>query len=29
MKVIDFNDSDTLLNQFVAEIRDVNVQHDQ
>lgn len=29
MKVIDFSKSNTLLNQFVAEIRDVHVQNDR
>ncbi len=29
MKVIDFNQSNTVLNQFVAELRDVNVQGDR
>lgn len=29
MKVIDFSESNTLLNQFVAEIRDVHVQNDR
>ena len=29
MEVIDFNKSNSILNQFIAELRDVNVQHDQ
>ena len=29
MEVIDFNKQNSILNQFIAEIRDVNVQKDQ
>ncbi|MCQ2067415.1 MAG: uracil phosphoribosyltransferase [Bacteroidaceae bacterium] len=29
MEVIDFNRSNTILNKFIAELRDVNVQNDQ
>ncbi len=29
MKIINFNESDSVLNQYVAEIRDVNVQNDR
>ena len=29
MEVIDFNKQNSILNQFIAEIRDVNIQKDQ
>ena len=29
MKVIDFNQSNSVLNRFVAELRDVNIQGDR
>ena len=29
MEVVDFNKQNSILNQFIAEIRDVNIQKDQ
>lgn len=29
MKIVNFNESNSILNQYVAEIRDVNVQQDR
>lgn len=29
MEIIDFNESNSILNRFVAEIRDVNIQNDR
>lgn len=29
MKIVNFNESNSILNQYVAEIRDINIQHDR